>query len=148
MKKILIVFATVFTFLAACEKKDDAPVYLEVNANNISGTWMLVRWNGSALAEGTYVYLDIVRNGRTYTMYQNVDSFADVPHVVTGSYYLYTEPDKGTLIRGDYDYDTGEWKHRYIIRDLTQDSMVWIAEDDPEYVQSFSRISDLPFTNK
>ena len=148
MKKILIMLVTVLLVLASCEKQVEVSPYLEVNANNISGTWVLAQWNGASLADGTYVYIDIVRNGKTYTMYQNVDSFSDVPHVLTGSYDLYTEPDKGTLIRGDYDFGSGEWKHRYLIRDLTRDSMVWIAEDDPAYVQVFRRTDSIPYTEK
>ena len=56
---------TFFPFLAAlalmsvsCDKNDIAePVepQLEVNANNISGSWELVSWNGAELHDGTYV---------------------------------------------------------------------------------------------
>lgn len=132
---------------SACDKNDlsqTEPVYLEVNANNISGQWELAEWNGAAMQEGTYVYLDIVRNDRTYTMYQNTDSFSDVPHVVTGSYFLETDPELGAIIRGNYDHDSGDWAHRYIIRDLTSDEMTWVAKDDASFVQKFVRISSIP----
>ena len=132
---------------SACDKNDlsqTEPVYLEVNANNISGQWELAEWNGAAMQEGTYVYLDIVRNDRTYTMYQNPDSFSDVPHVVTGSYFLETDPELGAIIRGNYDHDSGDWSHRYIIRDLTADEMTWVAKDDASFVQKFVRVSSIP----
>ena len=101
MKKILILISIIALTAVSCEKNvlPEEPQQLEVNANNISGQWTLVDWNGMNMAEGTYVYLDIVRNDRTYTMYQNMDSFTNVPHVVTGSYTLYTDPELGAIIQ-------------------------------------------------
>lgn len=132
--------------LISCEKDDltQPIVYLEVNVNNISGTWELESWNGNPLASGTYVYLDFVRKDRTYTMYQNLDSFTDVPHVVTGYFSLDTDPELGTIIRGNYDYDSGEWAHRYIISELTDNSMIWTAKDDSGFVQKFVRVASIP----
>lgn len=118
--------------------------YLDVNANKISGKWELVEWNGDVLTGGTYVFLDIVRNDRTYTMYQNLDSFTNVPHVVTGSYFIETDPEFGAIIRGVYDHDSGDWAHRYIITDLTEDSMIWTAKDNPGFVQKFARVEAIP----
>lgn len=118
--------------------------YLDVNANNISGKWELVQWNGSSLTEGTYVYLDIIRNDRTYTMYQNMDSFTNVPHVVTGSYYIEYDSELGAIIRGNYDHDSGDWAHRYIVKDLTADQMYWVAKDDPAFIQKFIRVDSIP----
>ena len=70
MKKKRTVIASILaaaSFAAvSCEKTPEEIVYLEVNANNISGQWQLVEWNGVSLSDGTYVYLDIVRNDRTY----------------------------------------------------------------------------------
>lgn len=139
--------AAIAMVAVSCEKEDSRlPVeeQLEVTANNISGKWELVSWNGKKLADGTYVYLDIVRNGRTYTMYQNIDSFSDVPHVVTGSYYIDTDPELGAVIRGNYDHDSGDWAHRYIVTYLTEDKMEWIAKDGETFVQVFLRVDSIP----
>lgn len=147
MKYIKYLILTLITATTvSCDKNDlsEKVVYLEVNANNISGQWELTEWNGNALQSGTYVYLDIVRNDRTYTMYQNLDSFMDVPHVVTGSYYLETDPELGAVIRGNYDHDSGDWSHRYIIKDLTATGMTWVAKDDETFVQKFVRIDSIP----
>ncbi|MBE6216989.1 MAG: hypothetical protein E7124_02980 [Bacteroidales bacterium] len=143
--KYLIAILMVSSFVASCEKDTELKVeYLEVNANNISGQWELSEWNGAGLMDGTYVYLDIVRNDRTYTMYQNLDSFLNVPHTVTGSYFLETDPELGAIIRGNYDHDSGDWAHRYIIKDLTATEMTWIAKDDESFVQKFVRIDNIP----
>ena len=96
------------------------------------------------MSADTYVYIDIVRNDRTYTMYQNIDSFKDVPHIITGSYYLENDPAIGSIIRGNYDHDSGDWAHRYIITDLTRDQMLWVAKDDSTFVQSWLRVDSIP----
>ena len=129
----------------SCEKEqhDIQPEPLEVNTNNISGKWELVEWNGAPMAEGTYVYMDIER-GKTYTMYQNLDSFTNIPHVITGSYNLATDPELGAIIRGSYDHDNGDWAHRYIIKDLYENEMLWVAKDDPAFTQKFRRVSTIP----
>lgn len=150
MKKILILLSIVsLAFSAAsCDKmiitEPDEPQQLEVNANNISGQWKLVEWSGEHLTDGTYVYLDIVRNDKTYTMYQNMDSFTNVPHILTGSYHLTTDVELGAIIRGSYDHDCGEWAHRYIIQSLTSDEMFWVATDDLSFSQKFVRVDSIP----
>ena len=146
MKKILILLSIITLAAVSCDKTpmpEEAP-QLEVNANNISGQWELVEWNGSKLTEGTYVYIDIVRNDKTYTMYQNMDSFTNVPHVLTGSYHLSTDVELGAIIRGTYDHDSGEWSHRYIIKSLTANEMLWVATDDLSFSQKFVRIDTIP----
>ena len=144
--KLLTIALLAFAALS-CDKNDPSePVeeLLEVNANNLSGKWQLFEWDGNVLAEGTYVYLDIVRNGQTYTMYQNMDSFSNVPHVITGKYTLTTDPELGTIIRGSYDHDNGEWAHRYMIQSLTADEMFWVATDDLSFSQKFVRVDNIP----
>ena len=148
MKKILVLLSIIALAFSAtsCEKEQNnaQPQQLEVNAHNISGQWELVQWNGSALVEGTYVYLDIVRNDKTYTMYQNMDSFTNVPHVITGSYVLSTDVELGAIIRGIYDHDCGEWSHRYVIKSLTSNTMEWVAVDDASFTQTYIRVENIP----
>ena len=148
MNKITKIALALMTFaLISCDNNDmvqPAPELLEVNTNNISGKWELVEWNGSPLADGTYVFIELVRNDKTYTLYQNLDSFADVPHVITGSYNLMTDPELGAIIRGSYDHDNGDWAHRYIITDLYENEMFWVAKDDPTFSQKFVRVDSIP----
>ena len=146
-KALKTIVSILFLALAAMSCKKEQPEiieYLDVNANNISGSWELVEWNGSALQSGTYVFINLVRNDKTYTIYQNMDSFGDIPHTVTGRYYLETDPAIGAIIRGDYDHDSGDWAHRYIIKELTATSMIWVAKDDASYVQKFERVESIP----
>ena len=149
MNKITKILVLAFMAVAsmACNKIDDpqdnGPEPLEVNTNNISGKWELVEWNGAPMAEGTYVYMDLER-GKTYTMYQNLDSFSNIPHVITGSYNLATDPELGAIIRGSYDHDNGDWAHRYIIKDLYENEMLWVAKDNPAFTQKFARIASIP----
>ena len=134
-------------FAVSCDRNDMTEPqveYLDVNANNISGKWELVEWNGTALTAGTSVFMEIVRNDRTFKIYQNLDSFSDVPHVVSGSYYIETDPELGAIIRGVYDHDSGDWAHRYIIKDLTASEMTWVAKDDPDYIQKYVRVDTIP----
>ena len=143
--KMLIAAAFAVMSLISCTEKPEVTVeYLDVNANKISGRWELVEWNGAPLTEGTYVYLDIVRNDRTYTMYQNLDSFTNVPHKVTGSYYIEYDPELGAILRGNYDHDSGDWAHRYIVKDLTATEMYWIAKDDRTFIQKYVRVDSIP----
>ena len=134
-------------FAVSCDRNDMTEPqveYLDVNANNISGKWELVEWNGNALTAGTYAFMEIGRNDRTFKIYQNLDSFSDVPHVVSGSYYIETDPELGAIIRGVYDHDSGDWAHRYIIKDLTASEMTWVAKDDPDYIQKYVRVESIP----
>lgn len=146
-KRYFAFFLVAAVTAVSCNKNDlsePQEEQLEVNANNISGKWMLVEWNNAPLVEGTYVYLEILRNEKTYTLYQNLDSFAGVPHVITGSYYLYNDVELGAVIRGDYDYDNGEWSDRYIIKSLTGSRMVWAGKNDETFIQVFERLDSIP----
>lgn len=148
VRRIMVVALAAASLLAvSCTKNDQTEPQepqLEVNPHSISGNWELVKWNESALAEGTYVYINFVRNDRTYTMYQNLDSFSNVPHVITGSYYIDTDVELGAVIRGNYDHDSGDWAHRYVVKSLTASGMVWVAKDDATFIQEFKRVDSIP----
>lgn len=144
---MVVALAAASLLAVSCTKNDQTEPQepqLEVNPHSISGNWELVKWNESALAEGTYVYINFVRNDRTYTMYQNLDSFSNVPHVITGSYYIDTDVELGAVIRGNYDHDSGDWAHRYVVKSLTASGMVWVAKDDATFIQEFKRVDSIP----
>lgn len=148
IKRFLICFILpAALILNSCDESASEPVieYLEVNANNISGNWKLQDWNGSSLAEGTQMYIRFVRNDQTYCMWQTMDSFNDIPHIVTGEFNITTDVEFGAIINGRYDNDEGLWQHRYSITDLTATQMTWTAVDDPQFVQIFVRVDEIPF---
>lgn len=135
MKRIFyltMVLLSVAAFVAC----DDTPVevvdpQLDVTAHNISGTWMLESWKGSSLADGSYVYIDFERRDCSYKLYQNLGSFST--QRLTGRFYIEVdEAIGGAVIRGNYDYDRGDWSHRYIVTSLTANKMTWVAKDNVE----------------
>ena len=132
--------------MISCVEKETpiAEPQLDVNAHNISGSWKLVEWNGTALNESTYMYVNFVRNDKTFTIYQNLDSFNNVPHVATGTFYIDTDMELGAIIRGMYDHDSGDWAHRYIVKSLTASEMIWVAKDDNTYIQKFAKVDSIP----
>lgn len=145
MKNILKIVALSLSLAVAVACDDDKqPVdtSLPVTSNNIAGTWQLARWNDAPLADDSYVYLRIIRKDNLFELYQNLDSFQ--ARKLTGRFTLYDDEELGTLIRGLYDYGTGEWQHRYIVRDLTADRMVWVALDDPDDISVYVRCDAIP----
>ena len=141
--KALSLFAAALLLTAtSCTKEDNggAEEPLEVNRNNISGSWELVSWNGKPLEGGTYLHLTLVRNDATFTLEQNLDSFGDIPQTLTGRYSLSEDEIRGSIIEGLYDHDYGFWSHKYVISALYRDTMVWTALDDENEVQVFQRL--------
>ena len=56
IKTLMAAVAAAF-ICAACVKDEPVVIeYLDVNANNISGSWELVEWNGAPLQQGQYLY--------------------------------------------------------------------------------------------
>lgn len=149
MNRLKVLFAVLaFAFMmVSCEKPNDgmepAEELLEVTANNIMGKWQLVEVNGAELLDGTYMYMDINRDF-TYTMYQNTDSFSDVPRELTGEYNFDEVPLVGMLIRGKYDYSGKEWSSRYIISHLTRTTMIWVDSNDAARTQKFVKVDEIP----
>ena len=128
----------------SCEETEPVNPFKDVTANNIAGTWQLVERCGELLMDGTYVYVDFVRKEKKFTIYQNIDSIKDVPHVITGIFNILQDDLRGEVICGKYDYDGGNWAHDYEVNELTDDSMIWVATDDPSYVQKYVRIDNIP----
>lgn len=130
--------------LSACSEDSSAvdAEELDVIPSNIEGLWSASEWNGHALEEGSYVYLNLIRKDCRYEIYQNVDSFS--ARVITGSYNIYHDEDLNcTVIRGDYDYGVGYWNHRYKVTSLTSDKMVWVSADG-SLTTHYTRIDALP----
>lgn len=146
MKRLFRLTTLLAMMLAAvsCEKKSNeiAEPVLDVTANNISGVWKLTQWSGGTLRDGTYVYIELTRRDQEFTIYQNTDSFS--ARKITGYYNIETDEELGAVIRGIYNYGNGDWRHRYIVRNLTRYSMTWIAKDDADDVSVYERCEAVP----
>lgn len=146
MKRIFtLMLLSLAVVMGGCEKDNTyEDPGLDVSLYNIAGVWKLATWNGGTeLAEGSYVYVELsYRDGNTFTIYQNLDSFG--PRRITGSYSLYTDDALGAVIRGMYDYENGDWASRYVIRDLYEDRMTWIAVGDETNVSEYVRCEASP----
>lgn len=141
MKKI-VKFAMVMVVaavVAACTKPDNnGLVFLDVTPNNISGVWRMDSYdNGVKLPEGCYYYIVFDRTERTFVTYDNLGSMEAYKN--SGRYDIVT--DGAAVIRGIYDYGRGDWEHEYYVRNLTSDSMVWVATDDESVKQVYVRAS-------
>ncbi len=136
-------YLTCMTMLVAvcggCSSDDEyVEPQLDVTPHNISGEWQLASWHqGLKPAEGTYVYLSFERKDSRFTIYQNIDSFQ--AHTATGQFAIELDPELGAVIRGQYDYDGGDWAHRYLVKSLTAKEMVWVAKDDATDVSVYVR---------
>lgn len=126
-------------FLGACsDEKAYVEPQLEVTPNNLAGSWELKSWNGGLdLAEGNYVYVEFIRKDSRFNLYQNIDSFS--PRLLTGIFAVELDEVLGAILRGIYDYEGGEWNHRYIVKSLTANQMVWVAKDNPDDVSVYER---------
>ncbi len=132
---VMVVAAVV----AACTKPDNnGLVFLDVTPNNISGVWRMDSYdNGVKLPEGCYYYIVFDRAERTFVTYDNLGSMEAYKN--SGRYDIVT--DGAAVIRGIYDYGRGDWEHEYYVRNLTSDSMVWVATDDESVKQVYVRAS-------
>ena len=97
--------------------------------------------DGVKLAEGSYYYIVFDRADRTFVSYDNLESME--LHRRSGRYDIVT--DGAAVIFGDYDFGLGvsDWEHRYYVRNLTANSMVWVATDDESIVTVYVR-DELP----
>ena len=131
------------TALLSCSKensKDGSEPLLEVNYNNINGKWTLEQVNGKTLLDGTFLELSLERSEHSFEIVTNLDSFQDAPHTMSGTYALSISAEQGAVIEGKYDHDSGFWSHDYVIERLSASSMLWVALDNPELTQFFTRI--------
>jgi hypothetical protein len=142
MKKIAKFAMVVVAMLAmGCSEPDhNGTLFLEVTYSNVAGVWRLESYdNGVELGEGTYRYIVLDRKEHRFVTYDNLGSMEQVTR--TGRFDIYT--DAAAIIRGSFDYGQGDWVHRYYVRNLTTDSMVWVATDDESISQVYVR-AELP----
>ena len=138
-----MVAACIFT---ACEtEKTGIEPMLDVTANNVAGDWKVVTWSdGQSFDNGCYVYLRLIRKDRKMEIYQNTDTQSAQPRKITGEFNITADQEFGAIIRGKYDHGTGEWSHRYIVKQLTAARMVWVALDDASNITVYEKVDSIP----
>ena len=137
--KFAMVLFVAFGIIACADNDNIGNEYLDVTFNNISGDWKMESYEGGITwADGSYYYITFNRKDRTFVSYDNLDSMEAVR--LTGRYDIVTN--EASVIFGMYDY-RGDWEHRYYVRDLTKDRMVWVAVDDESIVRVYVR-AELP----
>lgn len=145
MKQLLRLAALMSVMMAAvsCGKESGSgSAEIEVSYHNVSGTWVLERWSGGDLSDGLYLYMELTRRDRRFTLYENMHTA--YAHKTTGDYYIYVDESLGcSVIRGMYDYTHNYWSHRYIVS-VTENEMTWTATDDAGDVSVYRRCSGIP----
>ncbi len=149
MKQILkyLTIALMALSLASCTDKPGEPEKepaLPVTPTNINGTWQLVEWNGQALPESRYFYIEFIRRGSLFKSYENTASHG--VHKETGVYDITIDESLGgAVITGKYDnFMEQGWDHSYIVTDLTATRMVWTVAGNPDDVSVYARIDSIP----
>ena len=141
----MMLSAAVLLLTASCTKENAEPVqYLEVNASNLHGNWQLETYNGSALAEGSFFYISFNRSGQEFKSWNGMNSMPNTYGYSEGTFDFKYDPELGTQIRG-IDSAKEEWDDLYVIKDLTKNSMVWVGVNNPTNIQTYIRVSEIPF---
>lgn len=138
--KLVVALIAVVMGVSCANDDNFSNGYLDVTPNNISGIWRMESYdNGITMEEGSYYYIDFVRKDKTFVSYDNLDSKGVRKR--SGRYDITTNG--AAVIRGKYDFEQGDWEHRYYVRDLTANRMVWVAVDDESIVTVYVR-AELP----
>ena len=147
-KTLMILSAAALMLTVSCTKEDTkVEQYLEVNASNLHGNWQLETQNGSALEEGAFFYINFNRSGQEYKSWNGMGSIPNSYDYSEGTFDFYNDdPELGITIRG-IDNALQDWNDRYVIKDLTKTHMTWIGVNDPTNIQTFKRITKIPFAN-
>ncbi len=143
MKPILKIalFATIIACISCTKDTEPQVTYKNVTPDSISGAWQLKELYGQPLADGLFMYVELTRRDKLFTIYENMNGTGEVTVVYTGRYDLYED----NVINGIYDNMIYEyWDHSYTISELTDDRMVWTATDDPEEVQVYVKVDSVP----
>lgn len=141
----MMLLSVVLFGVTACSGDDDEAkdITLEVSYANLNGTWRLSNWNGEEINEDqSYVYIEFSRKEHTYTMYEKMSTGKAWKR--TGSFNIEQDEKYGDVISGSYDYGAGNWNQKYVITDLTNDSMIWTVIEDASDVSIYTRCNGIP----
>lgn len=143
---IALIAAT--TFAVSCEKPAPLPneKSMAVTYATLDGSWQLTMWQGAAMAEETYLYIDFDRREHRYTMWDNIDSMYATD--TTGTFTITEEEDGTYTLSGTYDYGMGDWSCDYqVILWNKGKSMKWQSRNGSHQVMEFVRVDEIPEFN-
>ena len=142
--KLLLLMASAL-LMFSCEKpinNDPPQPEAEVTLRTIAGAWQLTEWNGKALQEGTYLYIELDKNQR-FEMWDNLGSM--YTEHKTGSFAISKDENERTIITGQYDNGVGDWNNSYVAYFMANgDHMAWTTDTEN---MLFKRIDTIPELN-
>ena len=143
--KLLLLMASAL-LMFSCEKpiNNDPPLpEAEVTLRTIAGAWELTEWNGKALQEGTYLYIELDGKSQRFEMWDNLGSM--YTEHKTGSFAITKDENERTIITGQYDNGVGDWNNSYVAYFMANgDYMAWTTDTEN---MLFKRIDAIPELN-
>ena len=95
-----------------------------INIDNLTGTWVNKK--------DTTIGMSIVKRNGSYTFQTGASTFV-------GEFNLQISENDEIIIVGSADQNNNEWKHRYILQELTATTMKWVAIDDKSIIYEYIR---------
>ena len=135
------------TFAVSCEKPAPLPneKSMAVTYATLDGSWQLTMWQGTPMAEDTYLYIEFDRREHRYTMWDNIDSMYATD--TTGTFTITEEEDGTYTLSGTYDYGVGDWSNDYrVVLTHEGEHMQWRALSANQ-TMDFVRVEAMPEFN-
>ena len=132
----------------SCEKPAPLPEEetMAVTYNTIDGCWQLTMWQGTAMADDTYLYIAFDGRKHHFEMWDNLNSMYATDK--TGTFIITQEEDGTYTLSGSYDYGLGNWNSDYrVTLSREGNSMRWLSLSGNNDVMDFVRIEAIPELN-
>ena len=132
----------------SCEKPAPLPEEetIAVTYNTIDGCWQLTMWQGTAMADDTYLYIAFDGRKHRFEMWDNLNSMYATDK--TGTFIITQEEDGTYTLSGSYDYGLGNWNSDYrVTLSREGNSMRWLSLSGNNDIMDFVRIEAIPELN-
>ena len=133
---------------SGCDRGATPPVVktgMDVTYSTIDGSWELVAWNGEALEEGTYCYIDFDRTEHRFEMWSNFGSMYEDKR--NGTFTIEKDEYGEFILFGIYDYGVGDWNDKYTVTMYTPgNEMRWEAHATDD-IYTYCKIDSIPEFN-
>ena len=119
---------------------------MAVTYNTIDGCWQLTMWQGTPMADDTYLYIAFDGRKHSFEMWDNLNSMYATDK--TGTFIITQEEDGTYTLSGSYDYGLGNWNSDYrVTLSREGNSMRWLSLSSNNDVMDFVRIEAIPELN-